>query len=94
MSIKVPPFLRCEWDILIVSAVQALERGEATPEQQKTAIAWIINHAAATYDQSFQLEGDRESSFSAGRRFVGLAIVKLLKLSTNALLKAKGQANG
>ena len=84
-----PPFLRCEWDIPVVSAVQALERGEATPEQQKTAITWIINHAAATYGQSFQLEGDRETSFAEGRRFVGLVLVKLLKLSVNTLLKAQ-----
>ena len=85
----VPPFFRCDWSIPVVSAVQALERGEATPEQQKLFLSWLVNEAAATYGQSFQVEGDRESSFAEGRRFVGLATVKLLKLSVNALLKAQ-----
>ena len=89
----VPPFFRCEWDIPVVSAVQAVERGEATPEQQKLFLSWLVNTAAATYDISFQIEGDRETAFAEGRRFVGANVVKLLKLSTNALLKAKGQSN-
>lgn len=90
MSAKhVPPFLRCDWDLPTASGIQALQRGEATPQQQKDFLNWLVNQACATYDQSFQLEGDRESSFSAGRRFVGLQVVKLLKLSVNALLKAK-----
>lgn len=93
MSAKpVPPYLRCEWDIPTISAVQALNRGEATPEQQKMFLQWVVNHAAATYDQSFQEEGDRETAFASGRRFVGLQIVKLSVLSTNALLKGQNNA--
>lgn len=89
MSKPVPPFLRCEWDIPTISAAQALQRGEATAAQQQQFIQWVINEAAATYGVSFQLEGDRETAFAEGRRFVGLQVVKLLKLSVNALLKAK-----
>lgn len=86
---RVPPFLRCEWDVPTVSAVQALQRGEASAQQQKDFLAWTINQAAATYGVSFQIEGDRETAFAEGRRFVGLQIVKMLTLSVNALLKAK-----
>lgn len=82
-----PPYLRCDWDVPVVAAVQALSRGEATPEQQKGALNFIINHAAATYGQSYQETGDRDTTFAEGRRFVGLQLVKLLHLSTNALLK-------
>ena len=85
----IPPFLRCDYDLPVVSAVQALSRGEATPEQQRAALNWIVNQAAATYGQSFQLEGDRETAFAEGRRFVGLTLVKLTKLSLNALRKAQ-----
>lgn len=92
MSKPVPPFLRCEWDLPTVSAAQAIQRGAATPAQQKDFLAWLINQAAATYDISFQLEGDRETAFAEGRRFVGANVVKLLKLSTNALLKGKSHA--
>ena len=83
-----PPYLRCEYDIPVVSAVQALSRGEATADQQKQFMAWLINQACCTYDQTFQEAGDRESAFAAGRRQVGLTLVKLLHLSTNALRKA------
>ena len=90
MSTKkpIPPYLRCEYDLPTVSAVQALTRGEATPEQQKQAITWIVNQACATYGQSFQETGDRETNFAEGRRFVGLQLVKITHLSLNALRKA------
>lgn len=84
----IPPFLRCDYDIPTVAAVQALARGEATPDQQRDALNFIINQAAATYGTSFQLEGDRETAFAEGRRFVGNQLVKLTKLSLNALRKA------
>jgi len=84
-----PPYLRCDWDVPVVSAAQALQAGTATPEQQKQFLAWLINTGCATYDQTFQELGERESSFAAGRRQVGLWVVKLLHLSTNALRKAQ-----
>lgn len=87
-----PPHLRCDWDIPVVSAVQALSRGEATPAQQRQALNFIINQAAATYGQSYQETGDRDTTFAEGRRFVGLVLVKLLHLSTNALRKATPNA--
>jgi len=83
-----PPHLRCEYDVPVVAAVQALSRGEATADQQKQFLNWLINHACLTYDQTFQEAGDRESAFAAGRRQTGLILVKLLHLSTNALRKA------
>jgi hypothetical protein len=88
MSKAVPHHLRCDYDIPVTSAVQALSRGEATAEQQKQALNWLVNHAAGTYNQSFQESGDRETTFAEGRRFVGLQIVKQLHLSINALRKA------
>ena len=84
-----PPFLRCEWDLPTAAAVQALSAGTATPEQQKDFLNWLVNQACATYDISFQLEGDRETAFAEGRRFVGTQVVKLLKLSLNVFRKAK-----
>lgn len=89
---KAPPYFRCEYDIPVVAAVQAMQRGEATPDQQKQLLNWIINQAAATYDISFQLDGDRFTNFAEGRRFVGAQLVKLLHLNVSALRKA--QPNG
>lgn len=67
-----------------VAALQALQRGEATPEQQKRALEWIVNAAANTYDLEYRTE-PRDHAFCSGRRFVGLQIVKMLKLSLAAL---------
>lgn len=83
-----PPHLRCDWDIPTVAAVQALSKGEATPDQQMQALNWLVNVAAGTYGQSYQETGDRDTAFAEGRRFVGLQVVKLLHLSINALRKA------
>lgn len=69
------------------SAIQALERGNATSGQQKRALAWLINKACATYDLSYRPgdEGRRDTDFAEGRRFVGLQLVKLLKIKIGLL---------
>lgn len=77
------PWLPVPYDLAHVSSLQALERGEASPDQQRRALAWLINNACATYDLSYRpgLEGERDTSFAEGRRFVGLQIVKMLRLN-------------
>lgn len=87
-----PPHLRCDWDTPTAAAAQALSKGEASAQQQKDFLNWLVNTAAGTYNQSYQETGDRDTTFAEGRRFVGLQIVKLLHLSLNALRKA--QTNG
>lgn len=86
-----PPHLNCPWDVPVASAAQAISRGEATPDQQKFFLNWLVNQAAMTYGLSFQEAGDRETVFAEGRRFVGLQIVKLLHISTAALLRKDSQ---
>jgi hypothetical protein len=73
------PFVPAAFDLPTGYALQALERGEATPEQQQRALLWIVNSAAKTYDLSFRSDSERESSFAEGKRFVGLQIVGILK---------------
>jgi len=71
-----------------VAAWQAIGNGVATASQQKRALAWLIERAAATYDLSFRpgaQDGERDTVFAEGRRFVGLQIVKLLKLKIGQL---------
>lgn len=80
-----PIYFRCDYDLADATSLQALERGEANPDQQKRALAWIINNAAATYEVAWEPDNERASSFESGRRFVGLEIVKLVKLNLAAL---------
>lgn len=71
-----------------VVALQALARGNANLEQQKRALTWIIEQAAGTYGMSYRpggSEGDRDTVFAEGRRFVGNQIVKMLKLKIGQL---------
>lgn len=84
------PWHPVQSDPVIATAVQALARGEADPAQQKEALEWIIEVAAMTHDQSFfpgGEEGRRDSDFAAGRRFVGLAIIKHTKLNASELAR-------
>lgn len=73
------------WDKPDAYAIQALERGEATPDQQKRALAWIINNACLTYDFPDQPENDRLSTIWMGRMFAGKQIVKLIKINLSKL---------
>lgn len=63
-----------------IRAIQALVQGTAGEADQKRALDWIINVAAATYDEPFRPDADDVRCYMLGRRSVGLAIVKLLKL--------------
>lgn len=82
------PILPPAWDLADASAIQALHRGEATPDQQQRALKWIIESAAGTYDMPYRPGGDdgnRDTLFALGKQFVGQQVVKLLKLNLSAL---------
>lgn len=68
------------WENADVSALQALQRGDATPEQQQRALKWLIEQGAGTYEFAFY-DTDRATAFALGRAFVGQQIVKLLRLN-------------
>ncbi len=60
-------------------AIQAMQRGEATPEQQIMALDWILNPLCRTYDMSYRPDSARDTDFAEGRRSVGLQIIKVIK---------------
>ncbi len=72
-----------------VTAIQQLERGEAGPDMQKRALSWIINHAAGLYEQSYRPGDTHDTAFAEGRRFVGNATVKMLKLDPSKVRRDK-----
>lgn len=69
------------WELPDASAIQALSRGDADPEQQRRALRFIVDKLCRTYDLSFRPSGDRETVFAEGSRFVGLQLVKLIKIN-------------
>ncbi len=71
-----------------IRAIQDLERGKANEDQQKRALAYIINNLSATYFPSYR-NNQRDSDFMEGRRFVGLELVTMLKLNASEMRRKK-----
>jgi hypothetical protein len=84
------PWAPPDWDLPDLAAVQALIRGDASPEQQQRFVAYLVNDICKTYDLSFRPEdagGTRGTDFHEGRRFVGLMVVKMSRLNASAFRK-------
>jgi hypothetical protein len=73
-------------------ALQAIASGTANEEQQKRAFAAIL-HISGAGDLAWMPEehgGERDSTFAAGKQFVGLQLKKLTTISLSILT---GEAN-
>ena len=84
------PWLPVKYKQSDVSAIQALRRGDATPEQQHHAMQFIIEVICMKGDMSFRPggpEGDRDTAFAEGRRYCGNQIVKLATIPLSKLNK-------
>lgn len=93
MPAKLPTYLvPAPITIKEAGAIQALARGEAMPHQQVDILKWIVNQLCQTYDLSFSPEGDRETAFAEGRRFVGLQLVKMTVIDIEKLRKENPNA--
>ena len=77
------------WELADAKSIQQLAAGDATPDQQKRALRFIVESLCGTYDMSYRPESDRDTCFAEGRRFVGNQIVKLTKIDLPALQRAK-----
>lgn len=84
---KHAPWLPPPYELADITALQALERGDADHHLQQRALKWILEQAAGTYQMSYRggQEGERDTAFAEGRRFVGLQIVKMLRLNASKL---------
>lgn len=89
-----PPYQKPDYIPADVYAMQALQAGTATAEQQTRALNWIIRHAANVYDVSYRpggQEGDRDTAFAEGRRFTGLEIISLINIDPTKLRKQENE---
>lgn len=84
-----------QWQPADAQSLKALGRGDATPEQQRRALEWIIREACGTYDFAFRPgANDRDTNLALGRQMVGQQIVKLINLDLAALGSALGNTAG
>ena len=82
------PWVPPKYEIHDAVAIQAVTAGNATADQQRAAMKFIIESLAGTYNISYcpgGEDGRRDSDFAEGRRFVGLQLVKLIKLDISLL---------
>ncbi len=81
------PWERGEYPVQVVMAVQSLATGSANTDQQKLALRYIIEELAAAYDLSYRPgpDGDRDTVFAEGKRFIGLQLVRMVKLNVSKL---------
>lgn len=75
---KRQPWHPVDWAPPDAAALKALERGDAEPEQQKRALAWILS-ATQIRDEVFVPDNARVTDYLLGRRSIGLQIAALLK---------------
>lgn len=73
-----------DWEAADAAAIQALAKGDASEVQQQRALNWIINKACGTYDEGYRPDPS-DHAYAAGRRGVGLQIVKLLKIKLGVI---------
>jgi hypothetical protein len=77
------------FELADASAIQAVYRGEGTPEQQKRAMEWIIKGAGQIGGQSYRAGDSHATAFLEGRRFVGAQILSLLAMNLTQLRQKK-----
>lgn len=75
------------YDKADVVAIQAVQAGTASADQQKRALDWIIMRAAITYENGFRPDdpNGRLGANVDGRQYVGQQIIKLLKMDPNKI---------
>lgn len=74
------PYAPAPWEDADVYAVRAVAAGNASEGQQKRFLDLVINRLCGTYDLSYRPDSDRDTAFAEGKRFVGLQLVKLMKI--------------
>jgi len=87
------PWQPAKYELADVTAIQAVARGDAGPDQQKRALDWIIKQACDPYGFSYRPNSDRDTSLALGRQFAGQQIVKLLHLNPAGLRRNERNAD-
>lgn len=83
-TLAIGPYVPAAYELADSSAFQALQRGDASADQQRRALDWLIKHGSGMY-QFHYYPSDRDTAFALGRAFVGQQVVKLLTLNLMSL---------
>lgn len=72
------PLQRPDYIEADVQALRALNIGNATPDQQKRVLRFLINDVCGTYDMPFRPDNQANTAFACGKQWVGQSIVWFL----------------
>ncbi len=94
VAARAKPYTPVPYEAKHVRLIQALARGDATPEMQREALHWIIEDVSGAYDLPYYPD-DRDTAFACGRQYVGKQLVKMTKLIPERVkpLKEKSDDN-
>ncbi len=90
------PWKPAPYEIADATAIQAVARGEASAEQQRRALDWIIYGACRLRDEPYRPggpEGERDTAFALGQANVGRQIAKLMTLPLAAMRRSVPQGD-
>lgn len=93
---KLHPWQPADYQVADAAALQAVSRGTASADQQLRAYRFIVERLAGTYDMSYRpggIDGDRDTIFAEGKRFVGTQLVKFANINL-AILTKKAREQG
>jgi hypothetical protein len=66
-------------------ALRAVSRGDATPDQQRRAMDFLIKAVCGTYDMPYRPGDPHDTAFACGKQWVGQAIVWFLNSAPTKL---------
>jgi hypothetical protein len=87
------PWVPPPYTLADAHAWRAMVGGTASADQQRRAAQWLIERVCGTYEMSFRPEGDRETIFAEGRRFVGLQLVKIINMPAELLARMRSEGH-
>ena len=79
IKLKADPRAEPDFEVEDVHALQAVEHGRASEEQQRRAMEFIVKVVCGTYDMMFRPSDVYSTHVAEGKRIAGLHIVTLLK---------------
>lgn len=80
-----------EYGIAEVQAFQALRAGNATADQQRMALEWLLVACCRVNDLQYRpgADGERDTVFALGMRYPGQQVIKLLNINVAAMQRKR-----
>lgn len=68
-------------------ALKGLQGGDADGGQQTLALNWILYELTRIQDISYRPDSERDTAFAEGKRYCGIEIIRLLKMTPEQIAK-------